>query len=196
MHRIAHHRRRRNAGRGRRLSPSTAVAAAPAHGTVARRRPRRPRRRDRLHDRRDQPTFDMETDADYINLPDGNTAYMYGYKLVGTQFQHPSPVLCVKQGDTVTITLTNTLQRDVSMMFPGQTDVTANGAPATPQFSTPGDPSTMTSLTQSAAAERRNGHVHLRRRPSRHVPLRVGHRPRHPGAHGPVRRTDRASDDG
>ena len=49
------------------------------------------------------PTFDMTTDADYINLPDGNTAYMYGYKIVGTQFQHPSPVLCVNQGDTVTI---------------------------------------------------------------------------------------------
>ena len=93
----------------------------------------------------------MTTDADYINLPDGNTAYMYGYKIVGTQFQHPSPVLCVNQGDTVTINLTNTLPRDVSMVFPGQTDVSANGAPATPQFSNPADPSTMTSLTQSAA---------------------------------------------
>ena len=51
----------------------------------------------------------MTTDTDYINLPDGNTVYMYGYKLVGTPFQHPSPVLCVNQGDTVTITLTNTL---------------------------------------------------------------------------------------
>ena len=97
------------------------------------------------------PTFDMTTDADYINLPDGNTAYMYGYKIVGTQFQHPSPVLCVNQGDTVTINLTNALPRDVSMVFPGQTDVSANGAPATPQFSNPADPSTMTALTQSAA---------------------------------------------
>ena len=53
----------------------------------------------------DGPTFDMTTDTDYINLPDGNTVYMYGYKLVGTPFQHPSPVLCVNEGDTVTITL-------------------------------------------------------------------------------------------
>ena len=39
----------------------------------------------------DAPTFDMTTDADYISLPDGNTVYMYGYKLVGTPFQHPEP---------------------------------------------------------------------------------------------------------
>lgn len=100
----------------------------------------------------DGPTFDMTTDADYISLPDGNTVYMYGYKLVGTEFQHPSPVLCVTEGQTVTITLTNTLKRDISMMFPGQHDVLANGAPATPQFSTPGNPATLTSLTQGAAA--------------------------------------------
>ncbi len=100
----------------------------------------------------DGPTFDMTTDTDYINLPDGNTVYMYGYKLVGTPFQHPSPVLCVNEGDTVTITLTNTLERDISMIFPGQTDVLANGAPATPQFSNPADPTTMTSMTQGAAA--------------------------------------------
>jgi FtsP/CotA-like multicopper oxidase with cupredoxin domain len=98
------------------------------------------------------PTFNLVTDSDYINLADGNTAYMYGYKLVGTAFQHPSPVLCVKQGQTVTITLTNTLPRDVSISFPGQHDVLANGAPASPQFSTPGDPSTLTSLTNVATA--------------------------------------------
>lgn len=98
-------------------------------------------------------TFNMTTDADYINLPDGNTVYMYGYKIVGTPFQHPSPVLCVNQGDNVTINLTNTLKRPISMVFPGQTNVMANGAPATPELATPGDPSTMTSLTQSASAQ-------------------------------------------
>ncbi len=100
----------------------------------------------------DGPTFNMTTGADYISLPDGNTVYMYGYQLVGTHFQHPGPVLCVNQGDTVTITLTNTLKRNISMVFPGQEDVMANGAPATPQFSDPLNPGTMTSLTQGATA--------------------------------------------
>jgi FtsP/CotA-like multicopper oxidase with cupredoxin domain len=94
----------------------------------------------------------MTTDADYISLPDGNTVYMYGYKIVGTPFQHPSPVLCVNEGDTVTITLTNTLPRDISMVFPGQHDVSVNGAPSTPQFGNSADPSTLTSLTQVATA--------------------------------------------
>jgi FtsP/CotA-like multicopper oxidase with cupredoxin domain len=100
-----------------------------------------------------KPTFNLETDADYITLPDGNTAYMYGYKLAGGHFQHPSPVLCVKEGDTVTITLKNRLARDVSIMFPGQTAVLANGAPAVPQ-STGG---VLTSLTNAAAAASTTG---------------------------------------
>jgi FtsP/CotA-like multicopper oxidase with cupredoxin domain len=96
------------------------------------------------------PTFDLTTAADYITLPDGNVVYMYGYKLVGTAFQHPSPVLCVDEGDTVTIRLTNTLPRDVSIMFPGQHDVLADGEPASPQFGDPDAPDTLTSLTQAA----------------------------------------------
>ncbi|MDO8363830.1 MAG: multicopper oxidase domain-containing protein [Actinomycetota bacterium] len=98
------------------------------------------------------PTFHLETDADYIALPDGNTAYMYGYKPAGGAFQHPGPVLCVQEGDTVTVTLTNTLPRDVSIMFPGQENVLADGQPAQPQFSTPGDLTTLTSLTNVATA--------------------------------------------
>jgi FtsP/CotA-like multicopper oxidase with cupredoxin domain len=98
-------------------------------------------------------TFDMETSADYINLPDGNTAYMYGYNLVGKPFQHPGPVLCVNEGDTVTITLHNTLRRDVSMVFPGQENVLANGLAAQPQFSG----TDMTSLTNVATAAAANG---------------------------------------
>jgi FtsP/CotA-like multicopper oxidase with cupredoxin domain len=94
------------------------------------------------------PSYQLETSSGHINLPDGNTAYMYGYNLVGRPFQHPSPVLCVNQGDTVTITLTNTLKRDVSIMFPGQENVLADGQPAQPQIDTGG---TVTSLTNVAA---------------------------------------------
>jgi FtsP/CotA-like multicopper oxidase with cupredoxin domain len=92
--------------------------------------------------------YNMSTDSGYINLPDGNTAFMLGYKLAGKAFQHPGPVLCVTQGQTVSITLTNTLNRDVSMMFPGQSNVLANGVAAQPQFDTGG---TLTSLTNIAA---------------------------------------------
>lgn len=95
------------------------------------------------------PTFDMETQADHIALPDGNTAYMYGYNLVGRNFQHPGPALCVNQGDTVTITLHNTLKRDTSMVFPGQENVQANGQPAQPQVNIAGE---VTSLTNMATA--------------------------------------------
>ena len=49
------------------------------------------------------PTFDLETITGYITLGDGNTMFMWGYTEVGQPFQHPSPVLCVNEGDTVTV---------------------------------------------------------------------------------------------
>ena len=44
----------------------------------------------------------------------------------------PGPVLCVTQGETVTVNLTNTLPEAISIVFPGQdAQVTATGgAPA------------------------------------------------------------------
>jgi len=94
-------------------------------------------------------SFDMSTTSGYINLPDGNTVFMYGYSIVGQPFQHPGPVLCVNEGDVVSITLSNPLTRDVSMMFPGQEGVTVDGTDAQPQFDGSG---TLTSLTNVAAA--------------------------------------------
>jgi len=94
------------------------------------------------------PTFTLDAKAGYIQLPDGNTAYMWGYAKGGAAFQLPGPVLCVKQGDTVTVILNNSLPEPVSIMFPGQEGVLANGAPAQPQFSG----ATLTSLTNVAAA--------------------------------------------
>ena len=95
------------------------------------------------------PTFTLTTRTGYINLPDGTTAFMWGYSEGSSPFQHPGPVLCVNQGDTVTILLTNTLPKATSIAFPGQEGVTANGAPAQPEFDGSGN---MTSLTQTAAA--------------------------------------------
>ncbi|MEZ4864697.1 MAG: multicopper oxidase domain-containing protein [Caldilineaceae bacterium] len=94
-------------------------------------------------------TFDLTTTTGYIGTPDDNVVFMWGYSTSGSPFQHPSPVLCVNEGDTVTIILHNTLPQDVSIAFPGQENVMANGAPAQPQFDGSGN---LTSLTNVAAA--------------------------------------------
>jgi FtsP/CotA-like multicopper oxidase with cupredoxin domain len=94
------------------------------------------------------PTFALSTQTGYIILPDGNTMYMWGYSVSGQPFQHPGPVLCVNEGDTVTVVLQNSLNEAASIVFPGQEGVLANGAPAQPQFAN----GVMTSLTNTAAA--------------------------------------------
>lgn len=95
------------------------------------------------------PTFTLHTDFGYIVLPDGNTMYMWGYSEGTHPFQHPGPVLCVNQGDTVTVILQNTLDEPVSIVFPGQENVLADGAPSQPEVDGGGN---ITSLTKSAAA--------------------------------------------
>jgi FtsP/CotA-like multicopper oxidase with cupredoxin domain len=99
---------------------------------------------------RPNPTFTLDARIGYVQLPDGNTMYMWGYAPGGGRFQHPGPVLCVNEGDTVTVILNNTLAEDVSIMFPGQENVLANGALAQPQFAG----AALSSLTNVAA---RNG---------------------------------------
>jgi FtsP/CotA-like multicopper oxidase with cupredoxin domain len=95
------------------------------------------------------PTFNLTTKTGYIKLPDANTAFMWGYSHGSDPFQHPGPVLCVNQGETVTVILHNTLPEAVSIAFPGQESVLANGTPAQPEFNLNG---AMTSLTTTAAA--------------------------------------------
>ena len=58
---------------------------------------------------------------------------MWGYSSGFDAFQHPGPVLCVNEGDTVTVILHNTLPEADSIAFPGQDDVLADGVPAQPQ---------------------------------------------------------------
>ena len=94
------------------------------------------------------PTFTLDATDGYIQLPDGNTMYMWGYAQGGGAFQHPGPVLCVNEGDTVTVILNNLLPEAMSIMFPGQENVLANGVPAQPQ----GDGAALTSLTNVAAS--------------------------------------------
>lgn len=93
-------------------------------------------------------TFTLTAGAGTISMPDGNTIYTWSYAPGGGAFQFPGPQLCVNQGDTVTIVLNNTLPEATSIIFPGIDAVTANGAPADPEYSG----ATVTSLTNTAAA--------------------------------------------
>lgn len=94
-------------------------------------------------------TFSLDARAGYINMPDGNSIYAWGYTSAGNAFQLPGPTLCVTSGDRVTVVLRNRLVEPTSIVFPGQENVTAGGAPAEPQFNSSG---ALTSLTQTAAA--------------------------------------------
>ena len=76
------------------------------------------------------PTFQLKAMEGYIRTPDGNSIYMWGYAEdngMETKFQYPGPTLLVNEGDTVTITLTNNLTNNTSMIFPGQSPVTSSG---------------------------------------------------------------------
>lgn len=95
------------------------------------------------------PIFNLTTKTGYISLPDGNTAFMWGYSSGFDSFQHPGPVLCVNAGDTVTVILRNTLPEAASIVFPGQENVLANGTAVQPQSTGAG---AITSLTNTAAA--------------------------------------------
>jgi FtsP/CotA-like multicopper oxidase with cupredoxin domain len=97
------------------------------------------------------PTFNLVAGGGHIQMPDMNTMYMWSYSLNGGAFQHPGPVLCVNQGDTVTITLLNQIPNyrgasiRTSIMFPGQESVLADGLPAQPDLAN-------NSLTKSVAS--------------------------------------------
>jgi len=93
--------------------------------------------------------FTLTATGDYISTPDGNTIFMWSYGVDGGPFQHPGPTLCVTAGAKVTVVLHNTLPEATSLMFPGQTQVLADGRPAQPESDAAGN---LTSLTTSAAA--------------------------------------------
>lgn len=92
------------------------------------------------------PGFVLTAQDGYITTPDGNSIYMWGYAAGGGSYQDPGPVLCVNEGDTVTITLANTLPVATSIQFPGLTGVMANGTPSQPDAAT-------NSVATPAAAE-------------------------------------------
>ena len=115
-------------------SPGIALAAGPSSGVLC------------TSAAGTSPTFTLTARSGYISMPDGNTVFAWSYANGSGAFQFPGPVLCVNQGDTVTVVLNNTLGEAVSIMFPGIDGVLANGAPAQPEASGP----TITSLVPSA----------------------------------------------
>lgn len=133
---------RDRAERGRVLAVAVALAialvsvlAARSGGATA-----APARQDGLQCLHDQhtggangsSTFVLTARTGTITAPDGNTVFMWGFASGRGAYQYPSPTLCVTEGDRVTVVLRNTLPDDVSIVFPGQDGVTANGAPSVP----------------------------------------------------------------
>ena len=76
-------------------------------------------------------TFNLVANSGYIDTPDGNSVFMWSYANHDApdldHFQSPGPVLCVTQGETVVVNLTNNLPEASSIVFPGQQGVTATG---------------------------------------------------------------------
>src|SRR5262245_48929055 len=71
-------------------------------------------------------TFDLVAGSGSIETPDGNSVFMWSYADADDanpslrDFQYPGPVLCVTQGETVVVNLTNNLPQSSSIVFPGQ----------------------------------------------------------------------------
>ena len=83
------------------------------------------------------PIFNLTAAPAYLTQPDGQAIYSWGYGCTGTpagyapagisgtfcnSMQVPGPTLIVKEGDTVTVTLTNNLPAaagNTSILFPG-----------------------------------------------------------------------------
>jgi len=92
--------------------------------------------------------FSLTASDGYTSEPDGNAIYDWGYGVAGKGFQLPGPVLCVYQGQTVNVTLTNLLPVSTSIQFPGQTDVKIGTDPVEPVADASGN---LVSLVPEAA---------------------------------------------
>src|SRR5499427_713073 len=79
-------------------------------------------------------TFNLVANTGYEDTPDGNSIFMWSYANHDApdndHFQTPGPVLCVTEGETAVVNLTNTLPEPASIVFPGQAGVSASGGSA------------------------------------------------------------------
>ncbi len=95
-------------------------------------------------------SFVLTAQVGRILTPDGNTMQTWSYSSGNDAFQYPGPMLCVTEGDAVTVTLQNHLAVDTSVFFEGVEDVLANGVAASVQVDGSGR---VASLIQSAAPD-------------------------------------------
>lgn len=74
--------------------------------------------------------FSLTAKTGHISLGDGNSLLTWGYANGTDAMQYPGPTLFIDQGDVVEVTLANDLADPVSIVFPGQSAVTATGGTA------------------------------------------------------------------
>jgi hypothetical protein len=72
-------------------------------------------------------TFDLSAKTGTIVAGDGNSIFMWGYGNGNSPMQYTGPTLIVPQNAVVTVNLTNRLSVPTSIVFPGQSGVTAVG---------------------------------------------------------------------
>ena len=98
----------------------------------------------------------------------------------GAASRCPGPVLCVNEGDTVTVHLRQQPPRAASRSSsPARRAVSASGGSAR-------------AVDPRGGADRRRRHLHLHGVRAGHLPVRERHRTRQAGADGPLRRAGRA----
>jgi hypothetical protein len=74
--------------------------------------------------------FTLTAKSGYLSTPDGNSVLFWGYANGDGTAQYPGVTMIVSEDEPVTVTLNNTLDVPVSIVFPGQSNVTADGGTA------------------------------------------------------------------
>ena len=70
-------------------------------------------------------SFSLTAKSGYALTPDGDSVLFWGLAEETKPVQYPGPTLILNQGDRVSVALTNQLDVPVSLVFPGQDNVTA-----------------------------------------------------------------------
>jgi manganese oxidase len=73
------------------------------------------------------PTFTLTAKTGYIVTDDGNSVFMWGFANGNGLMQYPAPTLIVNEGQMVTVNVSNRLTVPVSIVFPGQVNVSVSG---------------------------------------------------------------------